>query len=124
MTTEAAPIRPKDIAFVSGLARDMCGGSYYGPDEIAAGRAEVARIVRGLYAILRRVRELGNIDIDPQPRVFPACSTCDAPYILRRGINMSQGGAMTWAWFRDCKHKSEHKLVDLRNTKTKKTKRA
>lgn len=61
-----------------------------------------------------------NSDIDPQPLVFPACSTCDAPYVLRRGHTFN-GKKWTeeWAWFRDCKHrKAEAKLVDLRK-KTK-----
>lgn len=42
---------------------------------------------------------------NPQPQVFPKCSTCEAAYVYRRGLSLSKG--TIWYWSRDCKHKSE-----------------
>lgn len=42
---------------------------------------------------------------NPQPQVYPKCSTCEAPYVYRQGLSLTKG--VTWYWSRDCKHKSE-----------------
>jgi hypothetical protein len=49
------------------------------------------------------------------PKQWPACSQCDAPYLVRRAFvfNMRKGTAASrWIWQRDCRHKkAEPKLV-------------
>lgn len=60
--------------------------------------------------------------LTPNPKVYPVCSVCDAPYVLRRAMSLTgKTWETTWAWFRDCepgckrKHKKAvAKLVDLR----------
>jgi len=41
----------------------------------------------------------------PKVRIYPVCSECSAPYVLRHAFAVMNGGTETWAWFRDCKHK-------------------
>lgn len=42
----------------------------------------------------------------PNPRAWPACSECDVPWVLRRGMTFSATDlAYRWLWQRDCKHK-------------------
>jgi hypothetical protein len=41
----------------------------------------------------------------PVVKVYPLCSECRAPYVLRHGFNLSNGCKETWIWQRDCKHK-------------------
>jgi hypothetical protein len=45
---------------------------------------------------------------NPQPNIWPACTTCGEPYVYRRGLSMSKG--FMWAWMRDCKHKAGAEL--------------
>lgn len=47
----------------------------------------------------------------PVVRVYPLCSECRAPYVLRHGFNLSKGGKETWIWQRDCKHKNAAPVV-------------
>lgn len=41
--------------------------------------------------------------IMPDPKVYPRCSACKCPYVLRHGISITNGGKGIWAWYRDCK---------------------
>jgi hypothetical protein len=43
-------------------------------------------------------------DAMPKVKVYPLCSECRAPYVLRQGIRISTGKT-GWFWQRDCKHK-------------------
>jgi hypothetical protein len=58
-------------------------------------------------------------DFNPQPKTWPACSDCMAPYVLRRAISFQPPVRGTkqkkakkgeidfqWIWQRDCKHKN------------------
>ena len=49
----------------------------------------------------------------PNPQVYPKCSECEAPYVLRMGFDFGakRPGAATWAWFRDCKHKKAPPVI-------------
>jgi hypothetical protein len=40
----------------------------------------------------------------PKVSVYPLCSACRAPYVLRNGFSISTGKS-AWFWQRDCKHK-------------------
>lgn len=40
---------------------------------------------------------------NPQPNLWPTCTTCETPWVWRRCLTLS--GAK-WMWTRDCKHKS------------------
>lgn len=44
------------------------------------------------------------MSIQPDPEIWPECSGCDTPYVLRRGLSMSQG--WLWAWMPDCRTKT------------------
>ena len=39
------------------------------------------------------------------PLVYPICSVCECPYVLRRCFIFGRG-AIEWLWQRDCKHKT------------------
>ncbi len=41
----------------------------------------------------------------PNVRVYPLCSECRAPYVLRHALIMLPSGKSGWVWQRDCKHK-------------------
>ena len=46
----------------------------------------------------------------PKVKVYPLCSECRAPYVLRRAFVLNIGkqettGGARWIWQRDCKHK-------------------
>jgi hypothetical protein len=45
---------------------------------------------------------------NPQPNIWPQCTTCDTAWIWRRCMSMSKG--WIWLWTRDCKHKSQPAL--------------
>jgi hypothetical protein len=60
--------------------------------------------------------------IQPNPQIYPKCSTCEVPYALRRGF-VHEAGALrsTWAWTRDCRHKgAPPAMVDDRPKRTPK----
>ena len=66
---------------------------------------------------------------DQNPLVYPICTECQAPYILRRSIALDRSRWIeAWLWFRDCKHKkAPPKIIDTRRamrTRTKRTARA
>jgi hypothetical protein len=48
-----------------------------------------------------------------KPTKYPACATCETPYVLRLGFVLKPGGWESgWLYQRDCKHKaSTYKLV-------------
>ena len=59
---------------------------------------------------------------NPNPQVYPACSKCKAPYVLRRGLRIMVG-EWQWAWFRDCKcRNADPEMVDNRKKKPAKKK--
>lgn len=49
----------------------------------------------------------------PDPQVWPECSACGAPYVLRRVLNLSgpQAGQHVWLWQRDCRHTSAARIA-------------
>lgn len=53
---------------------------------------------------------LERMQVDPQPTMWAACSTCDMAYVLRRALSMSKG--WMWVWARECKHRSEPVLMN------------
>lgn len=100
---------------------------YYRGGEIAGNQAEVNRIRKALYVLLRKVHEL-DAEVahpHPQPRVYPACSTCATPYVLRRAFTFATNGGcprdFEWVYQRDCKHRTVAAavMVDARKRTTK-----
>jgi hypothetical protein len=60
--------------------------------------------------------DLTDEQVNPQPVIYPVCSTCEAPYVLRRAYSLSKG--MMWVWQRDCKHKTaDGRIHDSREDK-------
>jgi hypothetical protein len=58
--------------------------------------------------------------VRPDPNIFkptkyPACATCETPYVLRLGFVLKPGGWESgWLYQRDCKHKkSTYKVIGL-----------
>jgi hypothetical protein len=50
------------------------------------------------------VTEYVSDEVNPNPTAWPACSQCNAAYVLRRCLRFGTGG-FEWLWQRDCKHK-------------------
>jgi hypothetical protein len=44
---------------------------------------------------------------DWQPPAYPICSTCEDPWVYKRGISFGgpDSGGYRWAWYRGCSHK-------------------
>jgi hypothetical protein len=40
----------------------------------------------------------------PNPEVWPECSGCATPYVLRRALSFTEGGK--WVWMADCRTKT------------------
>lgn len=65
--------------------------------------------------------------LNPQPKAWPQCAECKAPYVLRRAFifttkrnSRSMSINERWAWQRDCKHRKAavvvaHDKVSARN---------
>lgn len=45
---------------------------------------------------------------NPQPLVWPRCSTCQVSWVWRHGFSLTNG--MAWYWMRGCKHKGNPTL--------------
>lgn len=42
-------------------------------------------------------------DDNDQPKAWPVCAECKAPFVYRWGMRLA--GKAGFLWFRDCKHK-------------------
>lgn len=55
---------------------------------------------------------MAKSDLNPQPRAWPCCSTCNTAYVLRRALVFAVAKskrstlASEWIWQRDCKHRT------------------
>lgn len=74
-------------------------------EEYAAGKPKAKKKPRARA-------KLKEQPLQPDPKVYPACSACNVPYVLRLAISISQGEC--WAWFRDCKHKTAPAIAKTR----------
>ena len=46
------------------------------------------------------------MSITPDPEVWPVCTECHVPAVLRRMMVLGAGSThWEWLWQRDCKHK-------------------
>jgi hypothetical protein len=80
-------------------------------EEYAAGKPKAKKKPRA-RAKPKTTEGVRGEPLQPNPTVYPACSTCQLPYVLRLAISISQGEC--WAWFRDCKHKTAPAITKTR----------
>ena len=84
---------------------------------------------------LADMTKLTSIDLNPQPRVWPACAECLEPFVLRRAIVFKQARTrhtghtastidFEWCWQRDCKHRKAEAITQIsKPTKKRKARR-